>query len=389
MSSALSCALAVSASLLGQVAGTPYEPSDMDYRPTVLVRDFAHPGLPAHRGELAAEVVAAALETGGLLAVVRPQYKTGTEWDGRGGAIKVDDIQRDGQGQWKEDAVDIHGGGAIREVRKEAIVPDADYEVTGTVSAVGEVWWVKATLRDRAERKNLKTFSEKGEGDRALFDAAAIVASEMQAVCARRVAAHRSMAVLRMVRRRLLLPEVAAEKLEALDAAVPSALEPAAVRLQIALESEPLDRPGVAAWATEVVERLRRADSGGLRFLVRLGTDPYDALAAGHLAAGNAEKAAAVHREAVRVYPGDRMPHWRALAELEADLGNVPEASAAYEYYLERAPLDADVVLAYAAFLEANGQKDKAAARLQTFLTRAPESPRAEEFKKRLAALLP
>ena len=389
MLSALSCALVVLTSLLGQVAGTPSEPSDMDYKPTVLVRDFAHPGLPAHRGELAAEVVAAALEAGDLLAVVRPVYKTGREWDGRGGAVKIDDVRQDAAGQWKEDAVDIYGGGATRDVRKEAAVPDADYEVTGTVSAVGEVWWVKATLRDRAERKNLKTFSEKGEGDRALFDAAAAVADGMQTVCKRRVVAHRSMAVLRMVRRRLMLPEVAAEKLEAFDAAVPGALEPAAVRLRIALESDPFDHAAIATWATKVVERLRRADPDGMRFLVRLGADPYAALAAENLAAGDLKAAAAVHREAVRVYPGDRLPHWRALAKLEADLGNAGPASGAYEYYLERAPLDADVVLAYAAFLEANGEKEEAAARLRAYLTRAPESARADEFRKRLAALEP
>ena len=380
--------LVFSAAAMGQVAGTPAGPSDTEYRATVRVRCFAHPGLPRHRGELAAETTAGALEATGLLRAVRPTVKTRTEWRGRGTEIKIDDVTKDQAGRWTSDKVDVYGRPVKRKVKTVATMPDADYEVTGTVSRVGKVWWVKATLHDLAARKTLKTVTAKGEGDKGLFDASASTAEALAAVCARRVIAHRSMATLRMVRRQLTAPTVAAERLEAMAKAYPGALEPAAVRFLIAEKSKPRDREAVIDWSTKVIERLRRTDPDGLRFLAQLGVDPYAALARECVALDKPKDAAAVHREAVGIYPGPRLPHWLALARLEAQLGNTKQAAVAFEHYLDRKPLDADATLEYALFLEKTGDKKKAAPHFRTFLRLAPDSPKARDVKARLNALL-
>jgi len=62
MSRAFSLLLVGALLLAGRATGAVVDPADVEYRVTVLVRDFASPGAPPDTGQLAAEAVAAAIE---------------------------------------------------------------------------------------------------------------------------------------------------------------------------------------------------------------------------------------------------------------------------------------------------------------------------------------
>lgn len=272
----LACALL----LLGPVAGAPSDPADLDYKPVVLVRNFETPGLPEHRGELAAESVAAAIEKNGLARAVRPRFKHSQEWEQSLKDVKPDNVTKTPAGNWTTDAVDVYGGLRRRTVRKEASTPHAEFVVQGTVSRVGKVWWVRATLYDATARRQIKSASSQAEGDAGIFKAASAVAGALETVYARKVLAHRSVAVIRRVNLQLMTRKAAAQRLEALHAGHPDALEPVAARLALASSAEEPDAGTVTCWTKKVIEKLQSADPEGQRFVMQLGLDPRRLLAA-------------------------------------------------------------------------------------------------------------
>jgi len=325
--------------------------------------------------------------------VVRPEYReeSSFEWEEILNNVMLDNVQQDENGNWSTDVVDVYGltgmaaAGSRRVVsRKERYAPPSGFVVEGAVSRIGKTWWVKATIHERGNRRASKTASAMVEGDTGLFQAAAMVAQQVETACTPHVLERRSEAFLKKVALQIMPRQVAAKSLEEMHKKWPSALEPAAARLQLAVEDETTDPETRIIWAIKVLERLPAAGPASQRFLLRLGLDPYNILAAHCEAQGELADAVAVHLEAAQIFPGDRRPHWLEIARLQRALGDDEKAAQAYRIALKFNPTDPDPNLQLGLLLEKLGKSAEAGHYLRLFLQQAPNSPRAEEIRARL-----
>ncbi len=321
----------------------PTLPAELDYRATVLVRRFQSPGLREPWGELAAETLAAAIEAGGLARAVRPRYVATSERELEVGDVILDDMRRKDDGNWEPAGVDAFGRMTRRRGSKEAGLPASDYTINGTVSRIGETWWVRATVRDRPTGRALNSGSASGESDRGLLHATRAVAANLEAAYRSQVLERRAEAILRSVRAGVLPRQEAIRRLEELHGRWPVELAPAAVRLLLIAEERPLDGKSVIAWATKLRKRLPSAGAAGTRFVIRLNLDPYSLVAREYEIQGKLEDAARAHRDAVAVMPVGRFSHLVQLARLEKALGRTEEAAAAYRAALRLKPSDPEV----------------------------------------------
>jgi len=316
--------------------------SEMDYRATVLVRRLESPTLAEGWGEVAAEALAAALEEGGLVQALRPRYAAARGQTLETGDVVLDDLRRDGD-HWEPAGVDAYASGEQRVESREVSLPASEYVVSGTVSKMGEAWWVRATLRDRLARRALTFASASAEGDQGLLRAARAVAALLEPGYRTAVLERRSEAVLRCLRAGLLGREEAERRLEEMHRRWPAEVAPAAVRLLLAAEEEPPNDRTITAWAGKVTQGLPSAGPAGRRLMARLGLDPYDLLARACEREGRIEDAARAHREALDAMPGGRFGHLVELGRLEEALGRPDRAARAYGEALNLRPSDPGV----------------------------------------------
>jgi len=315
----------------------PVRAATEGYRALVLVRTFTSPGLPGHRGELAAEALAAALEARGLTRALRPRKITVDE-DGLAlDTIKIDDLERADDKAWQGGRVDTYWGVVRRKRRKEIALP-SDYVVTGAVSRLGDLWWIRASLLKRGSRRKVCAAEGKGRGDEGFFKAIDNVAAGIEEGYRREAIERRSEEILRQVRLGRISGEGAAERLDALHARWPDVLSPVAVRLLLLSEEDKPDPAALAGWAEKTVALLGSGDAGEVRFVVRLGLDPYAILAGRCEATGRLDEAAQAHRQAAETFPLGRFQHLVALARIEEVRGRPEEAARACREALKLRP---------------------------------------------------
>ncbi len=381
-----SCVLCGLALAGGAVAHATTE----EYRITVLIRDFATPGVAPDRGELAAEAVAAAMEESGLVRAVRPVYLPSARWDYPLDYVKLDDVQQDEEGNWGTGTVDVYGAPYLRIHYREFLPLSSNFLVEGTVSQIGKTWWVKASLFETGTRRKIKTAAAFAEGDTGLFEASRTVAGKLEPGYESRVLQHRTEEIRRRVTTGILPRQVAIKRLEEMHKRWPNAVEPAAVRLLLAANADGADPELIISWATKVNELLPSAGADGQRFLMRLGLDPYDLLAKCYEAQGKLEEAASTRRTAVSAsggFLGPRFAHWKELARLETQLGRDAKALEACYSALKLKPSDPDANLHLALLLEKLGKQAEAAHHFQVFLEHSPDSPKAGGIRAKLAKM--
>jgi len=394
--SLLLCALLLTMSALsicGKPLTTPClaagEPADFQYRVRVLVRDFRAPGAPQAWGELAAETVAAAIEERGLAQSLRPTVEIESEWGVRIEGVKVDDVHTGRRHYRARNEVDVYAVPEESLVTRQKTAPVSDVYIEGTLSTVETTCWLKADIFERGTRRKLKSASAWGEGEKGLLTASQKVAAQLETVYASGVISHRAEAILRSVALERMKRPLAAAKLEQMHKDWPDALEPAAARLSLETGRTVPDPKALVMWSAAVVESLRTAGPESQRFLLRLNVDPYDILADQYEAEDKLMEAASVHLEGGENYPGDRRSHWLKAARLKSGLGLDREAVTAYEAALKLKPLDPETNLELGLLFEKAGEDAQAARCLKRFLSRVPESARAEEIRAKLDALAP
>ncbi len=364
--------------------GTAAAPSWQEYRATVLVRDFAALGVPRETGALAAESLAAAIEKSGLANAVRPIYAPSTQWYQSLDYVRIDDVLQDDEGIWRGGTIDVYGIPHSSVRYREIFSPNSDFVVEGTVSRIGELFWTRAALYKRVSRLKLASAAAFAQGDKGLIEASELLAGQLQEGYMSDVLAERAEEIRRKAATGILPRSVAIKKLGQMNSRWPNALEPVAVRLLLATESDEPNPGLIVSWANEVSTRLPHAGAEGQRFLLRLGLDPYELLAKEYEAAGKLKEAAAAHREAVRNFQGSRLSHWKELARLEEALGQDGKAIEACRAALKLKPSDPDVNLRLGLLLEKLGRNTEAAKHLRAFLAASPDSPRAKEVRAKL-----
>jgi len=272
---------------------------DVEYRATVLVCDFQTPDLPAEKGLLAAETVAAAVEAAGLAHAVRPSHAVTQDWGYAFDVTGSRNPQKDAAGHWSAGSVNPYGSPVSSPRLEEGAAEPAEFRVEGVVSLMGRTWWVKASLSDAATAERLLSSSASAEGDTGLLEASKAVAAQLEAVYGSQVLEQRSEAVRRSVAIGDLSRATALKRLEEMHQRWPDALPPAAMGLLLASSAERADPQAVIPWGVRTVERLPAAGLAGKRFLLRLGiTNPYELLASAYQSAGKPEEAATVRRKA-------------------------------------------------------------------------------------------
>ena len=362
-------------------------PKDVACKAKVLVRDFTSVGVRADRGQLAAEVVAAALEAGGLADALRPTYVEYYEWHVPPDNIKLDDVSKDADGKWTTENVDVYTMPQMRRVRREFTSPDSEFLVEGSVARIGKLWWVKATLYERVLKRKLSTAAASAEADQGFLDAAKQVAAKVAQACRSQVLTRQSQAVLRAFKATLWTRQEAFKRLEEMHKRWPDAFAPVAMLLRVSLETG--DKKKSLAWAEKTAAALPTAGPAGRRFILVLGVNPYQLLAGHYESQGKLQEAAAAHRQAATSYPGPRFPHWMAVARLEMALGHDAKALAAYNAALKITPSDADANRLSALLLKKLGRKADAAKRFKVFLKHHPNSPHAQQVREVLKSFTP
>ena len=277
---------------------------EVEYRPTVLVCTFDAPDLPAEKGFLAAETVAAALESGGLTHAARPQYKATQGWDSSVTTGQPRERRNGAAGRLNPNENDSYVTSEPTTQIKEASRPDADFRVEGVVSQMAEgpgagAWWVKAALYDQATGEKLRAASASAGGGAGLLEASKSVAAELEKEYKFHVLEERTEAVRRSVEIGDMSRATALKRLGDMRQRWPDVLPPAAMGLMLASTAKPADPQAVMQWGAWTVERLPDAGLAGKRFVLRLGMDnPYELLAAAYESAGRTGEAAAVRRQA-------------------------------------------------------------------------------------------
>ena len=279
---------------------------EVDYRATVLVCDFQAPDLPAEKGLLAAETVAAALEAAGLAHAGRPEHAVAQDWSYAPGSVELENVQKDAAGHWSAGSITPYGMPVASVRIKEGTAAPADFRVEGAVSRMGKTWWVKASVSDAATGERLGSSSASGEGEAGLLEASRAVAAQLEPAYREPVLEQRCEAVRRSVAIGDLSRAAALKRLEEMQQRWPDALPPAAMGLLLASSATPADPQAGSAcapllvipWGARTVERLPAAGLAGKRFLLRIGvSNPYELLAAAYQSAGKPEEAAAVRRK--------------------------------------------------------------------------------------------
>jgi hypothetical protein len=276
----------------------------VEYRARVLVCTFDAPDLPAEKGALAAETVAAALEAGGLAHASRPLYKLTQDWNSPFVGTQPPDGQRGHSGRRNPAENGAYVSSEPATAVKEVLRPDADFRVEGAVAWMGDgpapkTWWVKAALYDERTSEKLRSVSASGAGDAGLLEASKAVAADLENVYKVPVLEERTEAVRRSVEIGDCSRATALKRLDAMRQRWPDALPPAAVGLLLVSQAKPADSQAVVQWAAWTVERLPEAGLAGKRFVLRLGIgNPCEMLAAAYDSAGKPDEAAAVRRQA-------------------------------------------------------------------------------------------
>jgi len=377
---ALLCALICAAPLAARPS-----PQDLDYKVIILVRDFEHPGLRSNRGRLAAEIIAAAIESSGLAEARRPKYRIREEYGLELDRLTVDDITQDDDGKWN--AGTVEAGGGIRKIRsrEEESAPPSDLEVTGTVGRLDKKWWIRAVLKERLSGKRVTQASAAAENADEFLDAARKVALQLQPAYSSRVLERRTEAILRAVNGGIFTPEAAARKLEVLHSAWPDAIEPCAARLALLQRAKSRDAKLIIKWAELTVQRMGPAGQDGRRYLMRLGVRPFQMLADAHEAEGRLQQAADAHRRALETHPDAHYEHWIEIIRLESKLGRDDELLDAYRAALKLRPNNAGLLLNFADLLVKLGKKGEALSHYRKYLTLKPDSPNAPRIRALLS----
>ncbi len=277
---------------------------EVEYRPTVLVCTFDAPDLPAEKGFLAAETVAAALDAGGLTHAARPQYKAAQGWDYSVTTGQPRERRNGGAGRSNPNESDSYVTSEPTTQIKEASRPDADFRVEGVVSQMAQgpgagAWWVKAALYDQTTNEKLRTASASAGGGAGLLEASKAVAAELEKAYKFHVLEERTEAVRRSVEIGDMSRATALKRLGEMRQRWPDVLPPAAMGLLLASTAKPADPQAVMQWGAWTVERLPDAGLAGKRFVLRLGmANPYELLAAAYESVGKTGEAAAVRRQA-------------------------------------------------------------------------------------------
>ncbi len=320
---------------------TRHEEEEAPWRATVLLLDFTAPGLPHHRGELAAEMVGATIEERGLARVVRPRRaRPDLELQLVPTDIELEGLTRDEDGTWSPDRIDAYGRLLRLGRLGKVILPESAWYVEGTVSELDGAWWVRASLHLRGSRRRLTSAHARAKKEGGLLEACRSVAADIEAGYLQEVLERRSDDLLRAANAGVLPRRQIEIQLEAMHEAWPQAVAPAAARLSLEVEKEEPDPATVRAWAERTIAALPDSGADGLRVIRRLALDPYSLLAAHHREQGRIEEALRAHREAVETLPFARAYHWKEQARLLDGIGRVREAAAAWRQVSALDPLD-------------------------------------------------
>jgi len=246
---------------------------DLDYRVTVLVRDFKSGVDFPEAGRVAAEAVTMALEKEGTVHAVRPEYAEREDVKLDGSVIEVKDAEAAKTAEG-ERSIDLFASTKKRTTWHEVSAPESEYILEGRALAVDETWRLSAELSLRPTNMSVMVgLYGEAQGERALIRAADALASAVSTSLAMQVIERRAEAIRRAVALEMMDRADAMNRLsEMYDSAYRNnAIVPAAVALILASEKLPADDPVVQDWRAKVAKHY---GLGAAPFLKSLGLDP-------------------------------------------------------------------------------------------------------------------
>lgn len=250
-------------------------PSEVNYRITLLVRNFQPDDQPGELGEFAADALAIALEKEGILHAVRPQYEARSSAALEDTGIEVTDPEL-AQATQGERGISLFLN-ASESQKFKITEPESEFVIEGRAIATANAAGLAAEIRRRTTNEPLQAGFEATEiGENSLMMAAESLAASISAHFASEVLEYRSEAVRRALVSQQVDREMAISMLLDMHTRWPDALGPVAVAYHLTTEDNAAVAPLAQEWRSRLVTLLPASGPSGERLLMRLGLDPKD-----------------------------------------------------------------------------------------------------------------